>query len=81
MTRAQIDLAHKTVSDLGHCAKAAEQYVNASMAAVMRNAASLLQQMIDEYEADEQPLGEPGPTVMGGVDRAPSTVWKEPTDG
>lgn len=53
MTSAEIDLAHKLVGDLGICAKAADQYVNANMAAVMRTAAALLQQMIDEYEAAE----------------------------
>ena len=54
MTKAQLDLAHKTVGDLGHCARAADQYVNARLASVMRTAASLLQAMIDEYEAAEQ---------------------------
>ena len=50
MTKAQIDLAHKTVGDLGICARAADQYVNARLATVMRTAASLLQAMVDEYE-------------------------------
>jgi hypothetical protein len=54
MTKAQLDLAHKTVGDLGHCARAADQYVNARLASVMRTAASLLQAMVDEYEAAEQ---------------------------
>lgn len=54
MTKHEIDLAHKLVGDLGICAKAADQYVNANMAAAMRNAAALLQKMIDEYEAAEQ---------------------------
>ena len=54
MTKAQIDLAHKTIGDLGHCAKAADQYVNARLASVMRTAASLLQAMVDEYEEAEQ---------------------------
>ena len=54
MTKAQIDLAHKTIGDLGHCAKAADQYVNARLASVMRTAASLLQAMVDEYEEVEQ---------------------------
>lgn len=54
MTKYEIDMAHKLVGDLGICAHAADQYVNPSMAAVMRNAASLLQKMIDEYEAAEE---------------------------
>jgi hypothetical protein len=54
MTKAQIDLAHKTVGDLGICARAADQYVNARLATVMRTAASLLQTMVDEYEEAEQ---------------------------
>jgi len=54
MTKAQIDLAHKTVGDLGICARAADQYVNARLASVMRTAASLLQAMVDEYEEAEQ---------------------------
>jgi hypothetical protein len=53
MTKAQLDLAHKTIGDLGHCAKAADQYVNARLASVMRTAASLLQVMVDEYEEAE----------------------------
>ncbi len=69
MTKAQIDLAHRTVGDLGICARAADQYVNARLATVMRTAASLLQAMVDEYEAAE-------PTTMGTIDRSPSAVWR-----
>jgi hypothetical protein len=69
VTKAQIDLAHRLIGDLGHCAKAADQYVNARLASTMRNAASLLQVMVDEYEAVE-------PTTMGGIDRSPSAVWQ-----
>jgi len=54
MTKAQLDLAHKTVGDLGHCVRAMEQYGNARIADTMRVAASLLQTMIEEYEAAEQ---------------------------
>ena len=54
MTKAQIDLAHRTVGDLGHCVHAMEQYGNARVAGVLRVAASLLQAMVDEYEAAEQ---------------------------
>ena len=51
MTKAQLDLAHKTVGDLGHCVRAMEQYGNARIASTMRVAASLLQAMIEEAEA------------------------------
>jgi hypothetical protein len=54
MTKAQLDLAHKTIGDLGHCVRAMEQYGNAKIADCMRNAASLLQAMVDEAEAAEQ---------------------------
>jgi hypothetical protein len=81
MTKAQIDLAHRTVGDLGICARAADQYVNARLATVMRTAASLLQAMVDEYEAaepttmvDEYEAAEP--TTMGTIDRSPSAVWR-----
>ncbi len=54
MTKAQLDLAHKTIGDLGHCVRAMEQYGNERIAGCMRNAASLLQQMVDENETAEQ---------------------------
>jgi len=54
MTRAQIDLAHRTVGDLGHCVTVIEQYGNERIAGCMRVAASLLQQMVDENETAEQ---------------------------
>jgi hypothetical protein len=50
MTDAQLDLAHKLVSELSMYAKAIDQYGNVQIAAVMRNAASLLQVMVDEAE-------------------------------
>ena len=53
MTEAQLDLAHKLVGDIGHCVHAMEQYGNGRIADTMRNAGSLLQQMIDEYELAE----------------------------
>ena len=53
MTKAQLDLAHKTVGDLGHCVRAMEQYGNDRIASTMRVAASLLQAMVDEYEDAE----------------------------
>ena len=53
MTKAQLDLAHKTIGDLGHCVHAMEQYGNGRIADVMRNTASLLQAMVDEYEEAE----------------------------
>jgi len=51
MTKAQLDLAHKTVGNLGHCVRAMEQYGNARIADTMRVAMSLLQAMIEEAEA------------------------------
>jgi hypothetical protein len=54
MTKADIDLAHKTVGDIGHCVRAMEQYGNTRIASVLRIAASLLQKMVDEHERDEQ---------------------------
>ena len=56
MTKAQLDLAHKTIGDLGHCVRAMEQYGNERIAGCMRNAASLLQQMVDENEQLALPL-------------------------
>jgi hypothetical protein len=54
MTASQVNLAHALVSELNIYAKAAEQYGHGGMVAAMRNAASLLQTMVDEYEAAEQ---------------------------
>jgi len=51
MTKAQLDLAHKTVGNLGHCVRAMEQYGNARIVDSMRVAMSLLQAMIEEAEA------------------------------
>ena len=56
MNNAQLDLAHKTIGDLGHCVRAMEQYGNGKIAGVMRVAASLLQQMVDENEQLALPL-------------------------
>ena len=50
MTDGQLDLAYKLVSELSMYAKAVDQYGNAQIAAAMRNAASLLQAMVDEAE-------------------------------
>lgn len=80
MTQADYDLAHKLVGDLGHCVRAMEQYGNARIANTMRNAASLLQKMIEENEQAELPL-EPQPTTMGGVDRSPSAVYRHGLTG
>jgi len=82
MTKAQIDLAHRTVGDLGHCVHAMEQYGNARVAGVLRVAASLLQAMVDEYEASEPTtiveVVVAEPTTMG---RSPSAVWRNATTG
>jgi microcystin degradation protein MlrC len=51
MTKAQLDLAHKTASELSMYAAAANQYGHSGMAAAMRNAASLLTKMVEEAEA------------------------------
>jgi hypothetical protein len=80
MTQAQLDLAHKTIGDLGHCVRAMEQYGNAKIASCMRNAASLLQAMVDEAEQAELPLGDQ-PTTMGGIDRSPSAVYRHGLTG
>jgi hypothetical protein len=53
MTKAQIDLAHKTIGDIGHCVRAMEQYGNGRIVSVLRIAADLLQKMVDEYEASD----------------------------
>ena len=82
MTKTQIDLAHRTVGDLGHCVHAMEQYGNARVAGVLRVAASLLQAMVDEYEASEPTtiveVVVAEPTTMG---RSPSAVWRNATTG
>ena len=53
MTDAQMDLAHKLVAELSMYAKASDQYGHGGMAAAMRNAADLLQRMIEEAEAKQ----------------------------
>jgi len=50
MTDAQLDLAHKLVSELSMYASAIDHHGYASVSAAMRNAASLLQVMVDEAE-------------------------------
>ncbi len=82
MTKAQLDLAHKTIGDLGHCVRAMEQYGNGKIASTMRVAASLLQQMIDEYEAAEQielPLD--GANGQFKMKPAPSDVYRKGLTG
>jgi len=54
VTKAQLDLAHKTIGDLGHCVRAMEQYGNGKIASTLRVAVSLLQAMVDENETAEQ---------------------------
>jgi len=53
MTKAQLDLAHKLVSELSMYANAARQYGHGGMVAAMTNAASLLAKMVEEAEAAE----------------------------
>ena len=55
MTRAQIDLAHKTAAELALYAKTLSQYGNERMAAPMRNASELLTRMVEEAELTELP--------------------------
>lgn len=57
MTKAQLDMIHKLISDLAIYAKAAEQYGNGGMVAVMRNASAMLQIALDEAEAKEKADG------------------------
>jgi len=57
MTKAQIDQAYHLVSELSMLAKYADQTGNRSFGAAMRNAAALLQVMVEEYEATEKADG------------------------
>ena len=78
MTEAQLDLAHKLVGDIGHCVRAMEQYGNGRIADTMRNAGSLLQAMIDEYElVKAQEALETAKARR--EDRSPSAVWRNAT--
>jgi hypothetical protein len=56
MTKAQIDQAHRLVAELNMYAKGMDYYGNPKPGAAMRNAAALLQQMVEEYEAKELEL-------------------------
>jgi hypothetical protein len=53
MTKADLDLAHKTAGDLAMYAKYVDQLGHAKLAACVRNASSLLQKMVEEAEAEE----------------------------
>jgi hypothetical protein len=57
MTKAQLDMIHKLISDLAIYAEAAGQYGNGGMVAVMRNASAMLQIALDEAEAKEKADG------------------------
>jgi hypothetical protein len=50
MTKADIDLAHRLVGELGHCAHAMDQYGNARIGGIIRAAANLLEKMVKEAE-------------------------------
>jgi hypothetical protein len=63
MTKADIDLAHRLVGELGHCVRAMEQYGNDRIASTMRNTISLLQKMVDENEQGELPLDDVDMTI------------------
>ena len=53
MTKADLDLAHKTAGDLAMYAKYVDQLGHARLAACVRNASSLLQKMVEEAEDAE----------------------------
>jgi hypothetical protein len=53
MTKADLDLAHKTAGDLAMYAKYVDQLGHAKLAACVRNASSLLQKMVEEAEDAE----------------------------
>jgi hypothetical protein len=48
MTKAQLDLAYRLAGELSIYAKAIDQYGNQRISACMRNAASILEQMVEE---------------------------------
>jgi D-arabinose 1-dehydrogenase-like Zn-dependent alcohol dehydrogenase len=80
MTKAQLDLAHKTIGDLGHCVHAMEQYGNARIAGIMRVAASLLEAMVTEAEVLGSVIGNNDDVdrMIEGmkVKHAPSDVYR-----
>jgi len=53
MTKADLDLAHKTAGDLAMYAKYIDQLGHAKLAACARNASTLLQKMVEEAEDAE----------------------------
>jgi len=54
MTKEQADTAAKLIGDLGHCARAMEQYGNAKIGGTIRRCVDLLEQMVAEVEAKER---------------------------
>ena len=67
MTKADINLAHKTASELAMYAKYIDQLGHAKLAACVRNASSLLQKMVEEAEAKDLELMR---IVQGAANRA-----------
>ena len=57
MTKEQADVAAKLIGDLGHCARAMEQYGNAKIGGTIRRCVDLLEQMVAEAEAKERTDG------------------------
>ena len=53
MTKADLDLAHKTAGDLAMYAKYIDQFGHTKLAACARNASTLLQKMVEEAEDAE----------------------------
>ncbi len=54
MTKADIDLAHKLVGELGHCAHAMDQYGNARIGGIIRAAANLLEKLVEEHDGPSE---------------------------
>jgi chaperonin GroEL (HSP60 family) len=65
LTEAQLKLAYELVSELSMYARAIDQYGNQRIAAAMRNAASLLSQMIAENEGKRQENNDVFPGFRG----------------
>jgi hypothetical protein len=54
MTKADIDLAHKLVGELGHCARAMDQYGNGRIGGIVRAAANLLEKLVEEHDGPNE---------------------------
>ena len=54
MTKAELDMIHKLIGELGIYANAARQYGHGGMTAAMTNAAAMLQRCLDEAEQKDK---------------------------